>query len=156
MFHTLKLLILPLDSETSAMDHSSPLPPPHSLARFSRATLIEPPSISSLVEEEGITHVVIGSQHHHSIREGSGEEETALGDEMEGIEMNKEAKGKRKEKGQEDEKQKERRKERHELARRVRVVISSWKRLPRIVGAEWIEACWREGTRVDEEAFAVV
>ncbi|KIX08569.1 uncharacterized protein Z518_03225 [Rhinocladiella mackenziei CBS 650.93] len=37
----------------------------------------------------------------------------------------------------------------------LRREVSRWKsrRIPRIVSAEWILTCWREGTRVDEEAY---
>ncbi|KAI4147834.1 MAG: hypothetical protein LQ340_005356 [Diploschistes diacapsis] len=31
--------------------------------------------------------------------------------------------------------------------------VSDWKPLPRIVGLEWVESCWKEKTRVDEERF---
>ena len=37
----------------------------------------------------------------------------------------------------------------------VRRETSGWLRLPRVVGLEWVESCWREKTRVDEERFAV-
>ena len=37
----------------------------------------------------------------------------------------------------------------------IRKCVSEWpgQRIPRIVSAEWVDACWREGTRVDEEAY---
>jgi DNA ligase-4 len=37
----------------------------------------------------------------------------------------------------------------------LRREVSRWpgRRIPRIVTAEWIETSWKEGTRVDEEAF---
>ncbi|EXJ76799.1 uncharacterized protein A1O5_01307 [Cladophialophora psammophila CBS 110553] len=37
----------------------------------------------------------------------------------------------------------------------LRRQVSRWetRKIPRIVAREWIEACWKEGTRVDEEAY---
>ncbi|KAK3322207.1 hypothetical protein B0H66DRAFT_574522 [Apodospora peruviana] len=44
-----------------------------------------------------------------------------------------------------------------EVAAEMRYKISKWKGgLPRIVNEKWVEDCWREGTLVDEEAYAVV
>ena len=41
-------------------------------------------------------------------------------------------------------------------AAEIRREISTWSKLPRIVGRDWVESCWRENTRIDEERFAVV
>ncbi|EXJ84175.1 DNA ligase 4 [Capronia epimyces CBS 606.96] len=37
----------------------------------------------------------------------------------------------------------------------LRKTVARWKsrRIPHIVSVEWVQACWREGTRVDEEAY---
>lgn len=43
-----------------------------------------------------------------------------------------------------------------EVAGDVRYRVSSWGRVPRIVRRGWVEDCWKEGTLVDEEAYAVV
>lgn len=40
------------------------------------------------------------------------------------------------------------------LAADVRARVSSRRRVPRIVTGKWVEDCWREGTLVDEEAYA--
>ncbi|KAG6313853.1 hypothetical protein E4U22_000564 [Claviceps purpurea] len=41
------------------------------------------------------------------------------------------------------------------MADEVRSTISSWERVPRVVGQQWILGCWREKTVLDEEAFAI-
>ncbi|KAL2127372.1 hypothetical protein VTI74DRAFT_10831 [Chaetomium olivicolor] len=40
------------------------------------------------------------------------------------------------------------------VAADVRYKVSSWRALPRIVTGKWVEDCWKEGTLVDEEAYA--
>jgi DNA ligase-4 len=40
------------------------------------------------------------------------------------------------------------------VAADVRYRVSSRRAVPRIVAAKWVEDCWREGTLVDEEAYA--
>ncbi|KAL2156306.1 hypothetical protein VTH82DRAFT_1051 [Thermothelomyces myriococcoides] len=42
------------------------------------------------------------------------------------------------------------------VAADVRYKVSSRKAVPRIVSAKWVEDCWREGTLVDEEAYAPI
>jgi DNA ligase-4 len=38
----------------------------------------------------------------------------------------------------------------------LRKLVSRWKgKIPRIVSAQWVQECWDEGTRVDEEGYAV-
>ena len=37
----------------------------------------------------------------------------------------------------------------------VRRQISNWKKIPRVVGLDWVESCWKEKTRIDEERFPV-
>ena len=37
----------------------------------------------------------------------------------------------------------------------VRKEVSAWSRVPRIVSLDWIESCWKEKTRIDEERFPV-
>lgn len=44
---------------------------------------------------------------------------------------------------------------RDELAAGIRHQVSSRTRQPRIVSMEWVEASWREGTRLDEEQYAI-
>ncbi|KAG6034623.1 hypothetical protein E4U41_006469 [Claviceps citrina] len=45
--------------------------------------------------------------------------------------------------------------ERGAVADEVRIEISSWGKMPRIVGERWISESWREKTLLDEEAYAV-
>ncbi|MCJ1334404.1 DNA ligase (ATP) [Thelotrema lepadinum] len=40
-------------------------------------------------------------------------------------------------------------------ATEIRRQISTWKKLPRVVGLDWIENCWKEKTRIDEERSPV-
>jgi DNA ligase-4 len=40
------------------------------------------------------------------------------------------------------------------LAADVRYRVSSRRAVPRIVSSRWVEDCWKEGTLVDEEAYA--
>lgn len=37
----------------------------------------------------------------------------------------------------------------------LRKTVARWKsrKIPHIVGADWVQTCWRQGTRVDEEAY---
>ena len=43
---------------------------------------------------------------------------------------------------------------RRELAAEIRYRISSRRKVPRVVGEEWVTDCWRENTLVDEEPYA--
>ena len=128
LFSSLTLLFLNLTTSTQTCVQPSSL----LYARYAGANIITlDPSLASLEEGTGITHVIIGD------KEGRQYDSTM-------------------EKDLEKEKEKIVREERGKVARRVREKISTWKRLPRVVSSEWVEACWQEGTRLDEEGFAVV
>lgn len=48
--------------------------------------------------------------------------------------------------------------EEREKAVEVRKVLMEWvgeERMPRVVGKEWVEECVKEGTRLEEERFAI-
>ena len=89
-------------------------------------------------EEGGISHVVVGDTE-------IGTAPYAAADNTEKMEID----------GEQSEVTAEMRRRRAKQARDIRKKFSSWEKVPRVVGVEWVEECWKEGTLLDEERFAV-